>query len=314
MTTVYLHIGVGKTGTTAIQKVLSSCSMELLKNNIQYVQSGGGGAGVGHQNFAKSFITNPPSYMIRSDSKNSRAAIQEEILSSPQKIFLLSSENFVLADPFNVKEFFDSIPKEIFYKVVLFVRSQDELAESEYNQMIKVRNERRSFLEYAEEEFYGDFYSLAERWSNVFGVGNITCRVFDARKNSAVEDFVGCLPISKENILKACRNQHETRNSSLGHIALTVKRMINRLPSTDLEPKHFQIPQEVADFLGVYDVSSVCMNSQQAESFRSKYAKSNERFSEVYLGKKQSNIGGLRFTSAERDELYNQSRLIDGIL
>lgn len=314
MKTVYLHIGAGKTGTTSIQRCLSKCSEFLLKSDVQYIQSGGGFEGIGHQNFAKSFIANPPSYMILPDCDGSRKSIKEEISSSSKNIFVLSSENFMLADPSEVKKFFDGVDGDISCKVILFVRSQDELAESEYNQMVKVRSERRSFFEYAEKEFNGDFYSLAESWSNVFGVESMICRVFDARNSFAEKDFFCCLPIADVDYYRAFSGQVEVKNASLGHVALTVKRMINRLPEASLGSKHFQLPREITDFLRTYDIPSVHMDSEQADSFRSKYADINRKFCEVYLGESRSDIGGLRYTYSERDELYNQCRSIGELL
>jgi len=62
--TLYLHIGRGKTGTTAQPAYLGRNRDALLAAGIDYLLAGDRGRGVGHQEFAKSFITDPPGTMI----------------------------------------------------------------------------------------------------------------------------------------------------------------------------------------------------------------------------------------------------------
>ena len=64
MKTIYFHIGLGKTGTTYIQQLMGNNYDFFLSHGLNYISSGGGSKGSGHQQFAKSFIEKLPNYMV----------------------------------------------------------------------------------------------------------------------------------------------------------------------------------------------------------------------------------------------------------
>jgi len=106
MKTIFLHIGLGKTGTTAIQSFLANNQDFLSTHGIKYIQAGGGSTGIGHQSFAKSFIDKFPFYMIPPDKPNEQQKIiAKEIQEIEDGNILLSSENFQLANPKKVHDF-----------------------------------------------------------------------------------------------------------------------------------------------------------------------------------------------------------------
>ena len=93
---LYLHIGSGKTGTTAIQRFLSLHRAELLAAGLHYVAADDG-ARMGQQNFAKSFIRHPPSYMeMPAHPERAREEVRKELVNSASPHALLSSENLTL--------------------------------------------------------------------------------------------------------------------------------------------------------------------------------------------------------------------------
>ncbi len=74
-------------------------------------------------------------------------------------------------------------------KIIFFARSQDELVESQYNQMIKLALCRKTFCEYLDSELEElDFAASLAPWAAEFGKENIIARVFDAASDS-VRDF-----------------------------------------------------------------------------------------------------------------------------
>lgn len=142
--TLYLHIGRGKTGTTAQQAYLGHNRDALLAAGIDYLLTGDRRRGVGHQEFAKSFIADPPGYMIpAANPQEIRAETAAEIRASTAPTLLLSSENFPLVDLDALKAWIGAVGVDLQVKVIFFVRSQDELAESEYNQIVKLKRETR---------------------------------------------------------------------------------------------------------------------------------------------------------------------------
>lgn len=314
MKTIYLHIGIGKTGTTTIQKCLSMNHELLLSHDVHYVQSCGGSAGVGHQNFAKSFITKMPSYMQPiKNSDDHLAAVAEEIKQSKAHHFLFSSENFPVADPAKIKKYFDDMQEGFSYKIILFVRSQDELAESEYNQMIKVRTEPRSFFEYVDTEFQANFMELASQWEAVFGLGAMLCRVYDAKSSSVMPDFLSCLPFDYVKVLKSLSSLHRKDNKSIGHAQLVMKRMMNVLQPSAHENDHVELPSSLSALFDTIDIVTVHMNSKQAKKFRKRYKRINRQFNRRYFGINSIDLGGRRYNDEQRDDFYNRCQQLINI-
>lgn len=306
MKTVFLHIGLGKTGTTSIQRHLARDTERLLASGIHYVQCGGGERGTGHQQFAKSFVKSIPDYMIPvREPERVREAVFEEVLSSQQAKIVMSSENFSLADPAEIRRQFEALPVTCQFKVILFVRSQDELAESEYNQLVKVRAERRTFEQFLEEDFLGDFYGLARRWEKVFGQSSLICSVYDGRRRSVIEDFLHCLGLA---VKTRGGTAGPAPNRSLGYLALLMKRGLNHLSAEDNRPVHYELPQHVRDALDPVDLPAILFNSEHARRIRGRFTGSNRRLTQRYLGREVIDLGGRRFTDEERDSLFGQCR------
>ena len=295
MKTIYLHIGIGKTGTTKLQEHLSKCHETLKSNGVHYVLKGGGLQGHGHQAFAKSCISDIPSYMeLTGNIQDQRRAVLDEIANEQADTFLLSSENFAVANPADVLSAFDTITDELAFKIILFVRSQDELIESEDNQLIKVRKETMTLEEYRETFFEGDFMALATRWGAAFGEENLICRIYDAKKMDVITDFFSCLPIEASNLAIADTTE-PTRakvNQSLGAMAFFSKLAENDDQSI---PDNFDLGKSLP---------AILMDSQMARKIRSDFAQSNFSFTEKYIGQATEEIGGRRYTDAERDQFY----------
>ena len=109
MSTVYLHIGRGKTGTTAIQRAIGLNRDHFLSQGINYLLADDRASGIGHQDFAKCFVHNYPDYMIRPQSPNQTLAdVEREIKKSRCPQILISSENFTLANVAEVRKFLAS--------------------------------------------------------------------------------------------------------------------------------------------------------------------------------------------------------------
>ncbi|MBL4659147.1 MAG: hypothetical protein JKY19_02235 [Alcanivoracaceae bacterium] len=309
MKTIYLHIGLGKTGTTTIQKYMGHNFQVFLEHGLHYIQSSGGIHGAGHQSFAKSFIHQMPGYMQAPvNDVSDRNAVIGEIRECKEDNILLSSENFQLADPERVKDFLDNIGLELQYKIILFVRSQDELAESEYNQMVKVRKEKRTFYSYVKSEFDGDFMRLASRWGKTFGESNIICKIYNAKGYTVLADFFTCLPENIKKVKSTLPSIKGSSNKSLGYAQLMIKRMLNILQSSEADNEHVELPDSFREIFETIDIPPLLMNSAEARKFRKIYQKSNKKFNKRYLGKKSSELGGSRYSDDERNQHFQNCK------
>ncbi len=304
--TIYLHIGRGKTGTTTIQNYLRLQQKFLLSKDIHYISAGGGSRGTGHHDFAKSFISVLPHYMVAArNPQRDRKLIKAEIEGSNSQNIILSSENFELADPLKVYEFSDSLKSRYNIKIIFFVRSQDELAESEYNQIVKLKKEIVSFNEYINKYIEGcNFMETASKWEKYFGLENMICKIFDGSKRDIIHQFLSC--ISKEVIdpeKYALRDESISKlNISLGYKALTIVRLLN---SVNIKNRT-ELYGTLNTLLSTNDLPALLFNSVEASKYRSKFAESNRAFTERYIGKKLSDLGGRRYSDEERTRIRDK--------
>ena len=223
---LYLHIGRGKTGTTAIQVFLSRNRAALQSRGVDYVHARDADRGGGHQRFAKSLVTDPPDFMkLPRKPEAARAAIAAEVAGSQAPSVLLSSENLTLVDPTLLATFAEECGIED-VRVIFFGRSQDEVAESQYNQLVKLWRVQMPFAEYlATEMGEVDYSALLEPWADTFGPERIIARVYDAGSESVIDDFLSCLPLRDRG--DPFDRTRSDENESVGFLALEVYRKLN---------------------------------------------------------------------------------------
>jgi hypothetical protein len=298
MATLILHIGRGKTGTTSLQRALTAHRKALQSQGVHYVQADDNGGG--HQNFAKSFIVTRPSYMkMPVDPIGVRALVRAEIREVEQDTILLSSENFTLASLPELKKFIAELPQITAVKIVLFVRSQDELAESQYNQMIKLGRVASSFHDYILREMdETDFHALASPWADAFGEENLTARVYNANSQHLWPTFLSALGIPPAQV-PAQTAVLANRNESVGYIALGVMRLLNGIDF----PDRARIYNNISTLLHILDFPALLFNAVDARRYRERFAASNLAFSQRFLGVPLADLGGRRYDDVEREAI-----------
>ena len=304
MKTICIHIGRGKTGTTSIQRYLSQKRSELLDQGVHYLYSDDAGRGAGHQQFAKSFITTPPAYMVPAlNPQGIRQQVFDEICASTSEVILLSSENLPMADLSQLHRFFAELPAAFDIKIILFARSQDELAESEYNQLVKLKQETSSFAAYANGKLDDcDFFALASRWESCFGVGSVLCQVYDGARNDVVGQFLSMVPQVNVDLLSGSEAPGRlNENSSLSLKALTAIRLLNGFELADRDTVY----AEIASGCSGGDLPALFFDSETARTFRSRFADSNRAFTKRFLGYESHDLGGRRYSDERRDDLRN---------
>jgi len=301
---LYLHIGRGKTGTTLIQYNLSQVRADLLAQGVLYVKAGDHG-GQGHQQLAKSFIQNVPEYMIPAQRPDQiRRKTAREIRRSSAHHYILSSENFCLADPYNVSAFFENLNQNFQLRVIFFVRSQDEVAESEYNQVIKVANATCSFRTYIEEKLEGCNYDIvAQNWADCIGPENVFCDVYNGAVDDIWSKFSSIIPeIDSSKLTQPVRPRDAIRNRSMGMKATVLLRKLNALNISNRD----RVYEEIRSQLAEDDLPALFFSSAEAKKFRNAFEKSNRAFSKQFLKREVPDLGGRRYSDSERDNIVDQ--------
>jgi hypothetical protein len=178
-----LHIGIHRTGTTAVQKALHDARSDLAARGVHYAFET-----VNH-NFVAS--------CVQQGERTAKSVVQqliEEGLDSGQPHVLVSAENLAgLRDPvalWDLQRHFD-------VRVLAYLRRQDHWLESWYNQAIRwpwnaelSRLDPDAFYRRVRRFHWLDYRALHQRWSAVFGSEKVQFRWFENARSGLLQDFV----------------------------------------------------------------------------------------------------------------------------
>ncbi len=185
MSRVYLHIGVPKTGTTALQDFCFTNRAVLMKHGVYYPDCGT----VSHQPLVLSWSENVPP--MNSLDWGSVCRIDEEwdkiykIVKDDDVNVLISTESLsglsITSDmdiPLELRRYL----KGLTVYVIVYIRQQDQLLQSIWNQYAKMPEEDIAvgLDEFIENPVpFSNYQTLLERWERVFGKENLIVRLYD---------------------------------------------------------------------------------------------------------------------------------------
>lgn len=186
---LYLHVGVHKTGTTAIQKFLHDNQDVLRRSGLHLIQTGLPDATIsawGHHALA---------WALRDGDRDGLwpAAAREAMGHSRA---LISSEEFAF-----FRKTANYAPVQAAFagtrvRPICYLRRQDQLLESLYNHHVKSLGEVRPIMEFAQQAMHRlDYAGLVDCLAQAFGVRNIVLRTYDRQnlKGDIVRDFMDAI-------------------------------------------------------------------------------------------------------------------------
>lgn len=238
---IYLHIGLPKSGSSAIQVYLNDNNVELKKLNVLYPwphkyrqlfkTSAGNGKKISlvfKNGMKEKEINTIKDELYNYDKKYDKVIISSEGLSTNFK------------DPSQLKRF---IPENSEYKIVLYVRNQVDKFVSDTNQTIK--NALREDYNISERWFeFNNYYELLERWSDVFGKDNIIAKVYDRdlfKDGDLIKDFCSVLDMQYLDT-----PQNDIINPSLDYNYLEIMRIVNHYAKKENDMKIKKIIKDIA--------------------------------------------------------------------
>lgn len=219
MTQVYLHIGMPKTGTSALQQFLLLNRERLSEQGIHYPEHDLGGNGISSGN-GEMLVHIAENHGV-DKAKNYLNRLKAE---AGHHGLLLSSEFF-----FNYPELMHEICPEA--SIILYYRNPITLLESSYNQAVKRLGQVYSFSRMLRSVLYSKdpFYTgkIALKWRDLYGNKNILFRVYESSQfigQDIYDDFLGCLECVES---KDFNRLKEKVNVSYSPAALEIKRSLN---------------------------------------------------------------------------------------
>jgi hypothetical protein len=193
---IYLHIGYGKTGTSAVQSFLAAERERLLLRGVLYPKCG-------MFDHAHHLLTEHPDDLLAEMAEHTRALYDElldEIEASGADRIVLSSEHFCFMPEAHVRQL-----AEIFgafeVKVIFYVRNPFKLIRSTYLQRQKQGldycGDIQSFYELHRESF--DFEARIRPWRAAFTRRNIIVRLYDSHAvgTDTTRDFLNIIGIQR---------------------------------------------------------------------------------------------------------------------
>ncbi len=303
MPKICLHIGLEKTGTTAIQHFLASNRQALQSKGFYFPTSPGPYSHVRlaaycHDHDRKKHLAQMlginDAQAITSFRTTFAADFDKEISKRRGKIILssehcssrLNSRSEIQA----LRDFlatYDDNPK-----IIVYLRRQDELLESTYSTSVKAgRTEPFKIPTAAAAKHRYDYWHLLQLWSASFGKQNIAVRLFEdavTKHGSIIEDFAEAVGMT---FSLAGFTRPSIQNRRLGCDTVEFLRLLNQaLPNfSELGPNRSRA--EVVRILEDLPAGdSRLLTAAERLAFFARYKESNARVAAEYLGRENSTL------------------------
>jgi hypothetical protein len=184
--TLFIHIGLPKTGTTFLQSCLLKARRSLLKQGLLYPITGL--FGPGHAKLSPHYLKRSilgelnKSNILKAKSNpfHARDNILYEIGKSKNtNRVLISAESFANAGEKGINELYEHYKEHFDCKVIVFLRRQDHLAESLRSQSFRVAQKGEILTsDISESHALLNFHILLGKWSSVFGKENLIVKEY----------------------------------------------------------------------------------------------------------------------------------------
>lgn len=295
----FIHIGIGKTGTSTIQKFLNTNAKALRKQRAYYPSSPGQVSGrhlrLGAYSLRDDLYTDPRKLLaldldeLPTFRSEFSAALEAELNAMPPGIeaVIFSDEGLCsLTETAELERlqsllapFFDSV------NIIIYLRRQDLHSVSQHSQHLKAGRLGRKRLRPS--HFY-DYASYLDLWAGVFGPERIIPRVFERPRfpsGDVLHDFLEVCGLKYTEEFKRTGSLNESllpeAEVFLMHLNRELKKFVDgkRNPGRGLVIRHL-----LSEFSG----KGMRPARRAAESFYREYARTNEAVRERWFPEQTS--------------------------
>lgn len=192
--TLYLHIGFGKTGTSSLQSFFARNQERLSGLGVYYPSTGRDGLDAHHYIATAARPGGGTGYDTDRSWEDYVALLREEIAGRPEPNVLISSEVFSGRLSWRLLRMLKGVFREI--RVIGYVRRQDVLIASNYNQWVKSENLTKKLNELVVLPFHFDVWMGV--WEKFLGgfPGQLIVRPFEREQlvnGNVIDDFMSAI-------------------------------------------------------------------------------------------------------------------------
>lgn len=325
MSTLYLHMGMPKTGTTYIQSFMRKNKAMLAENGYVYPKFDITFPGIGVNRNAHFMVCR-----IRDEEGNLLREKQEEVFNNCfAKIGELFKEydNVVLSEEslwnsaeknyFNKQLWADlkkkSAEMNFDIKIVVYLRRQDLFVQSYWAQQVK-ETYTRSFEQFLKGKMHRnlklDYYERLSQVAEHIGKENMLVRVYEKSQyqgtdNTLISDFLETIGLDLTD--EYLKPERERVNRSLSGVYLETKRRMNIFDEFKVKQSYFShLLQKVVDKNDdhtAFDANVCFTDPQQLKDYMANFAESNSKVAKEFLGREE----GVLFYEQPSDEEIQKS-------
>lgn len=283
-----IHIGAPKTGTTAAQRFFTSAAPALAARGVLYPDVCL--RGYGHHDLAFLVGGGYPDWATpQPRDLDSLAADLDRALRSESPLVVLSSEDFYLQpEPAALRALIERSRSGRAIQVLAYVRRQDHMAVSWYNQAVKAQGFTGSFEECERlTSHLWDYSRQLAPWAAAFGDDALRVRVYEPARlvgGDIVLDVLSALDIDPAGL----ERPSAPVNTNLSRDILEFQRQINRLPLTREQKRKFHKElmalTEATRGQGLFDDTPV-VGPRTRRELLERYEASNRAFARRWFGR-----------------------------
>ena len=306
MTTVYLHIGTMKTGTSALQSFLDENREVLETQGYCYPKLRLG--------LKRNYFLRNANFLIWRSEKEGEEGIAEEKALRDNAFALLEDlakqyDNIILSDELiwhhcnylknfwpNLVERFQAINCEV--KVIVYLRRQDLVIQSLWKQFVKLgQRTAKDFMECVNTNVLGffplDYYRHLKKIAKYVKKENLIVRVyekgqFEGEMKSIQSDFLKSIHLdwSKEYLTK-----DGLVNDSLEGNYIEIKRLINGIPEyREMDDFMVKPIMRASSYQAKMEAppKTSLFSYEDQEAFLKSYEESNRKVAAEFLGRKDA--------------------------
>lgn len=297
--TIYLHVGVGKTGTTTLQVFLENHRKELARHGLTVAAAPKSRNHralamyaldynvIDNARKAKRLTTSEAIADFRADLRE-RVAAESATLSADATIVFTSEQLTRVSRPSEFARLKDLLAlygtHEI--KIIAYLRRQDQYYASSYSQYIKGGQDldMRPSGKLVAESVY-DYLAFLNGWAESFGDENLIVRVFERsqlKDGDVIADFFEALNIE----VPAGLDRPARQNESLDINTVQYLRMLNRhMPRFIDGAVNKRRPRLIAELEAISDGARPRLAVEEAQRFMDLFEVGNAEVARRFLGR-----------------------------